>query len=121
MLGYGLEQRCPTQLHHWAKIFVTILKRAAKLFSKLSKFLLNTFFPLTQNILPHFPKIFRFLKKKFSPTKFSRQLGNSKKGRTNLSIGPHAARRPRVGHPGLEYGLWFGLGLICRARVRCRL
>ena len=26
---YYLDQGCPTQLHHWAKIFIPILKRAA--------------------------------------------------------------------------------------------
>ena len=30
-LGYGLGQGWPTQLHHWDNIFVSILKRAAKL------------------------------------------------------------------------------------------
>ena len=29
-LGYGLGQGCPTQPHHWATIFVSILKRAAQ-------------------------------------------------------------------------------------------
>ena len=31
MLTYSLNQGWPTQLHHWANIFVSILKRAAKL------------------------------------------------------------------------------------------
>ena len=117
LFGYDrfrLYQGWPTQLHHWANIFASILKRASKLLMTNSQYF--TFFPsnvfdhlfiLLTSFFPHrtfqkpspLPKFFALPAKFVSLKKV--KLDNSKKGRKGLPSGPHVALGPSVGHPCL--------------------
>ena len=115
----GLEQGWPTQLHHWANILVSLLKRPAKLPIAISLYFTSipsNFFDdlFLENLIPlpplYLPKAYppsqifppppptkfayfekNFLPKiNFLPLKKGVELDNSNKGRTDLPSGPHA-------------------------------
>ena len=79
----GIEQGWPTQLHHWANIFVPILKRAAKLLLMANS---NYFTSFSSNFFRHLNKI-DLPRKIVPPLKKEVQLDNSKRAAEACQVG----------------------------------